>query len=54
MSAKGQDFDPDLHEAITQIPAPDESLKGKVIEELEKGFSLHGKVIRFAKVVVGS
>lgn len=54
MNAKGQDFDPDLHEAITQIPAPDESLKGKVIEELEKGFSLHGKVIRFAKVVVGS
>lgn len=54
MNAKGQDFDPDLHEAITQIPAPDESQKGKVIEELEKGFSLHGKVIRFAKVVVGS
>ena len=54
MNAKGQDFDPDLHEAITQIPAPDESLKGKVIDELEKGYSLNGKVIRFAKVVVGS
>jgi molecular chaperone GrpE len=54
MNAKGQDFDPDLHEAITQIPAPDESMKGKVIDELEKGYSLSGKVIRFAKVVVGS
>jgi molecular chaperone GrpE len=54
MNAKGQDFDPDLHEAITQIPAPDETMKGKVIDELEKGYSLNGKVIRFAKVVVGS
>ena len=54
MNAKGQEFDADLHEAITQIPAPDESLKGKVIDELEKGYSLNGKVIRFAKVVVGS
>jgi molecular chaperone GrpE len=54
MNAKGQEFDADLHEAITQIPAPEESLKGKVIDELEKGYSLNGKVIRFAKVVVGS
>jgi len=54
MNSKGQEFDADLHEAITQIPAPDESLKGKVIDELEKGYSLNGKVIRFAKVVVGS
>lgn len=54
MNAVGQDFDPDVHEAITQIPAPDESMKGKVIDQVEKGYALHGKVIRFAKVVVGS
>ena len=47
-------FDTDLHEAITKIPAPNEELKGKVIDELEKGYTLNDKVIRFAKVVVGS
>jgi len=47
-------FDTDLHEAITKVPAPDEELKGKVIDELEKGYTLNDKVIRFAKVVVGS
>ncbi len=47
-------FDTDLHEAITQIPAPTEDLKGKVIDELEKGYTLNDKVIRFAKVVVGA
>jgi molecular chaperone GrpE len=47
-------FDTDLHEAITKIPAPSEELKGKVIDELEKGYTLNDKVIRFAKVVVGS
>ena len=47
-------FDTDLHEAITKIPAPTDDLKGKVIDELEKGYTLNGKVIRFAKVVVGS
>jgi len=47
-------FDTDLHEAITKIPAPNEDLKGKVIDELEKGYTLNDKVIRFAKVVVGS
>lgn len=47
-------FDTDLHEAITKIPAPSEELKGKVIDELEKGYTLNEKVIRFAKVVVGS
>lgn len=52
--AKGQDFDMELHEAITQIPAPDESLKGKVVDVVEKGYFLEDKVIRFAKVVVGS
>lgn len=54
MPSMGQVFDADVHEAITSIPAPDESLKGKVIDELEKGYALNGKVIRFAKVVVGS
>jgi molecular chaperone GrpE len=47
-------FDTDLHEAITKIPAPSEDLKGKVVDELEKGYTLNDKVIRFAKVVVGS
>lgn len=47
-------FDTDNHEAITKIPAPTEELKGKVIDELEKGYTLNDKVIRFAKVVVGS
>jgi molecular chaperone GrpE len=47
-------FNTDLHEAITKIPAPTEELKGKVIDELEKGYTLNDKVIRFAKVVVGS
>ncbi len=47
-------FDTDLHEAITKIPAPSEELKGKRIDELEKGYTLNDKVIRFAKVVVGS
>jgi len=47
-------FNTDNHEAITNIPAPNEDLKGKVIDELEKGYTLNDKVIRFAKVVVGS
>ena len=47
-------FDTDLHEAITKVPAPNEEMKGKVIDELEKGYTLNDKVIRFAKVVVGS
>lgn len=50
----GADFDADLHEAITQIPAPAENLKGKIVDVVEKGYHLHDKVIRFAKVVVGS
>jgi len=49
----GEDFDADLHEAITKIPAPSEELKGKVVDEIEKGYKLNDKVIRFAKVVVG-
>lgn len=51
---QGSDFNTDLHEAITQIPAPDPSLKGKVVDVVEKGYLLSEKVVRFAKVVVGS
>ncbi len=47
-------FDTDFHEAITNIPAPTEELKGKVIDEVEKGYTLNDNVIRFAKVVVGA
>lgn len=54
MKSIGELFNTDLHEAITNVPAPSEELKGKVIEELEKGYTLNGKVIRFAKVVIGS
>ncbi|MBN2747455.1 MAG: nucleotide exchange factor GrpE [Bacteroidales bacterium] len=47
------DFDLDIHEAITKIPAPTEELKGKVVDVVEKGYKLGGKIIRFAKVVIG-
>lgn len=50
----GDSFDADVHEAITQIPAPDESLKNKIMDVVEKGFVLHGKIIRYPKVVVGA
>lgn len=50
----GTDFDPDIHEAITQIPAPKKKLKGKIVDTIEKGYYLGDKVIRFAKVVTGS
>ncbi len=53
MESKGLDFDADKHEAITEIPAPTEELKGKVVDDIEKGYLLHDKIIRFAKVVVG-
>lgn len=53
VDATGKEFDLDFHEAITKIPAPTEDLKGKVVDEVEKGYTLHDKVIRFAKVVVG-
>lgn len=49
-----QVFDTDLHEAITMIPAPDESMKGKVVDCVQKGYFLNDKVIRFAKVVVAN
>jgi molecular chaperone GrpE len=54
MVSKGQPFDADIHEAVTNIPAPDESLKGKIVDVLEEGYMLNDKVIRFAKVVVGA
>ncbi|HHZ65976.1 MAG TPA: nucleotide exchange factor GrpE, partial [Flavobacteriales bacterium] len=47
-------FDTDMHEAITNIPAPKRKLKGKVVDVIEKGYLLNGKVIRYAKVVVGN
>lgn len=50
----GSPFDTDLHEAITNIPAPNDELKGKVMDVVEKGYLLNEKVIRFAKVVVGA
>lgn len=50
----GEPFNTDLHEAITEIPAPTPDMKGKVVDEVEKGYTLNGKVIRFAKVVVGA
>jgi molecular chaperone GrpE len=53
MQSIGTDFNPDHHEAITEIPAPQEQMKGKVIDEVEKGYYLNDKIIRFAKVVVG-
>ncbi|MCG8409737.1 MAG: nucleotide exchange factor GrpE [Bacteroidales bacterium] len=53
IEAKEKDFDTDLHEAITKIPAPTEELKGKVVDVIEKGYSLNEKIIRFSKVVVG-
>lgn len=53
-SNPGADFNTELHEAITQIPAPEEKLKGKVVDTVESGYYLNEKVIRFAKVVIGA
>jgi molecular chaperone GrpE len=53
IEAVNKDFNVDLHEAITKIPAPNESKKGKVIEVVEKGYFLNDKVMRYSKVVVG-
>ena len=54
IEAKGADFDTELHEAVTTFPAPSEDLKGKVIEVVQTGYTLGGKVLRYAKVVVGA
>lgn len=53
MESLHQEFDADLHEAITEIPAPTEDLQGKVVDELQKGYYLNDKIIRHARVVVG-
>ena len=53
MESNGEDFNPDLHEALTEIPAPTEELKGKVVDTIEKGYYLNDVIIRHAKVVVG-
>ena len=54
IEAKGADFDTELHEAVTMFPAPSEDLKGKVIDVVQNGYTLGGKVLRYAKVVVGA
>ena len=53
IEAMGQPFDTDLHEAVAQFPVPEEDKKGKVFDVVQTGYTLNGKVIRFAKVVVG-
>ena len=52
MDSKGKPFDSELHEAIANVPAPDKKMKGKVVDDVEKGYLLNDKVVRFAKVVV--
>jgi len=54
MESNGLPFDPEMHEAITEIPAPSPELKGKVMDTVEKGYRLNDKIIRYAKVVVGA
>ncbi len=54
IEAKGEVFNTDFHEAVTQFPAPSEELKGKVIDVVQTGYTLGGKVLRYAKVVVGA
>jgi molecular chaperone GrpE len=53
MDTKEMEFDPELHEAITKIPAPEAKLKGKIIDHVEKGYYLNDKIIRHAKVIIG-
>ena len=53
IDAMGKELDTDEHEAVAQIPAPEEDQKGKVVDVVQKGYKLNGKVIRFAKVVIG-
>lgn len=50
---QGDDFDAEIHEAVTQIPAPSDKLKGKIIDAVEKGYKLGDKIIRYPKVVIG-
>jgi molecular chaperone GrpE len=53
IEAIGQNFDTDLHEAITKIPAPTKELVGKIVDVVQKGYYLNDKVIRFSKVIIG-
>jgi molecular chaperone GrpE len=53
MKSIGETFNPDFHEAITEIPVQDPSREGKIVDEVEKGYYLNDKIIRFSKVVVG-
>jgi molecular chaperone GrpE len=53
MQSTGEIFDPEYHEAVTEIPAPSEDMKGKVVDTIEKGYMLKDRIIRHAKVVVG-
>ena len=53
IEAKGTEFDTDMHEAVAQFPVEDDAMKGKVFDVVQTGYTLNGKVIRFAKVVVG-
>lgn len=54
IEAMGEIFDTEFHDAVTNIPAPSEDMKGKVVDVIEKGYLLNGKVLRYAKVVVGN
>jgi len=54
IDAQGKDFDTDFHEAVTQFPAPSEEMKGKVMDVTRTGYTLNGKVLRYAQVVVGA
>jgi molecular chaperone GrpE len=53
IEAMHQEFDTDIHDAVTKIPAPDKNLKGKIVDVIEKGYFLNDKVLRYAKVVIG-
>jgi molecular chaperone GrpE len=53
MKSIGEEFNPDIHEAITEIPVNDPAKAGKVVDEVEKGYTLNDKIIRYSKVVVG-
>jgi len=53
IDVEGKDFDTEFHDAVTTIPAPSKEMKGKVIDSIQKGYTLHDKVIRFSKVVIG-
>jgi len=53
METDGAEFNPDLHDAITEIPAPSDELKGKIVDTIEKGYYMSDVIIRHAKVVIG-